>query len=128
MDILVAQGSSPDAAREAILDTTAIFLTGSSTVADYLTYLEIEGVNLKKVVVWSCQTRHFRFSDGKVLQCNQCILLPVFFRGRRGELLAFVIPGSALKPTTEQLELVLDFQKGAARWRGRNKGQITNTS
>ena len=75
MDFIMEIGSS------IILDTMASgFLTGSSTVAAYLTYLQKEGVNLKKLVVWSCQERHFRFSDGKVAQCTQCILLPVFWR------------------------------------------------
>ena len=116
MDIIMEMGSS------IILDTMASgFLTGSSTVAAYLTYLQKEGVNLKKLVVWSCQERHFRFSDGKVAQCTQCILLPVFFGGRRGELLAYVIPGNTPfllgKPIMEQLALALDSRKGVVRWR-----------
>ena len=129
MDILMVKGASSDAAREVIVDMRAGgFRTGSSTVGAYLTYLQKEGVNLKMVVVGSWQKRHFRSGDGKVLQCNQCVLLPVFVQGRRGELLAFMIPWRALKPTTEQLELVLDFQKGVARWGRCSRGQITNTS
>ena len=83
-------------AREDILDTSATgLLTGSSSAAAYLTYLQKERVNLKKVVVWSHQKRHFHFSDGQVLQClhrKTCCQ----FSGRRGELMATVIPGSAL--------------------------------
>ena len=56
MDILLVKGASSDAAREVILDTRAGgFRTGSSTVGAYLTYLQKEGVNLKMVVVGSCQ-------------------------------------------------------------------------
>ena len=44
MDIFMVKGASPDAAREVILDTRASgFLTGSSTVVAYLTYLPEEG-------------------------------------------------------------------------------------
>ena len=99
----------------------------------YVTYLQKERVNLK-LVVGPCPKWHFRFGDGKVLQCNPCILLPAFYRDHGGVLLAFVIPESALKPTTEQLELVLDIQKGFVRlerdreWMWVQRGQVTNAS
>ena len=55
MDILMVKGASPDAAREVILDTRAgCFLTGSSTVGAYATYLQKEKVNLK-LVAGPCQ-------------------------------------------------------------------------
>ena len=122
-------------ARQDILDTNATgFLTGSSSAAAYLTYLQKERVDLKNVVVWSHQQGISISAMGKSCGTNNTSCCQ--FSGCRGELLATVIPGSTPflfgKPIMEQLELVLDLREGAVRWRNNacawSRGQVTTTS
>ena len=119
-------------ARQDILDTSATgFLTGSSSAA---AYLQKERVNLKNVVVWSHQQGISISAMGRSCGTNNTSCCQ--FSGRRGELLATVIPGSTPflfgQPIMEQLELVLDLREGVVRGRNNacawSRGQVTTTS
>ena len=135
MGILMVKDSSPDAAREVILDTSAPgFLTGSSSAAAYLTYLQKRGSTSRRWLFG--RTKKGISTSAMCKSCGTNNASCCQFSGRRGELLATVILGSTPfllgKPIMEQLELVLDLREGVVRWRSNScawsRGQVTTTS
>ena len=103
-------------ASTAILDNGATSLMcGHLTLQRYLRELEAAGLQ-GELRAYPC-ARLFRFGNGGVCDAKWCAHLPVCFKGRRGTLLAYIVPGDTPllfpRPLLELFGVKIDFSKKA---------------
>ena len=108
-------------ASTAILDNGATSLMmGHKTLQRYGRELEAAGVT-GDMRVYPCD-RPFRFGDGKVSTSTWCASLPVCFKGKRGTLLTYLVPGSTPilfpRPLLELFSVKVDFATKQVAWNG----------
>ena len=107
----------------AILDGGATSLmAGRDVVVSYLKELQSKGVDLSDILVFPCE-RPFRFADNKVMNATACIYLPVYFKGRKGKIGTYIVPGATPllfpRPLMELFSVVIDFTQKQVPWDGK---------
>jgi len=108
-----------DDAHEAVLDGGAqSFVVGNETLARYVEYLRLHGVDWKLKDV-PCD-KMFRFGNDETTHCTTATVIPVNFAGRTGLLQVHVLQGYTPflfpRPLMERFGLVIDYGKKRLQW------------
>ena len=136
---MVADADAPNPAVEEIClhdddgtesepDDTAIWDSGAASILvsryhlrKYLKILMMKGFNIHTIKAWRC-TKGFKFGNGQRDNTSLCVLLPTFFKGKRRDILVYVIGGKVQfllgRPLLENLGIIVDHQKKMMQWPG----------
>ena len=117
-----------DDGTESEPDDTAIWDSGAASVLvsryhlrKYLKILMMKGFNIHTIKAWRC-TKGFKFGNGQRDSTSLCVLLPTFFKGKRRDILVYVIGGKVQfllgRPLLENLGIIVDHQKKMMQWPG----------
>jgi hypothetical protein len=106
----------------AIMDGGATsFVAGSQTVGKYVAQLKTLQYPIDDIKIYSCN-KTFRFGNDKTEDSLPCIMLPVFFGHKYGEICCYIVPWGTpfllAWPIMEQLQLTLDSGHQRACWQG----------
>ena len=95
------------------------FVVGSQTLEKYLQQLKENNFDIETVKIFE-RAKAFRFGNDLTGRALGCAIVPMFFEGKYGQILVYILEGSTpflfARPLMEELKLRIDFGKGRARW------------
>ena len=104
----------------AVQDGGAASVLGSyKQIRRYLCFLVEKGFNIHDLKAYSC-VKTFSYGNSQKETTQRCLFLPMFFGGKRIDVLTYIIKGEAPllmgRPVLEELGLTVDYGSKSMRW------------